>query len=283
MLASLLPQRNLRCHIQGFARRILLVFHRAYLNADNASGTVFHRYLQSVVSIVAPLLTAHFSHLEAFRLVLQLFAIHHFRTNYGMGTGNHAFVTLDADVRLPNGYFQRNVAFLPLRRTGGEGAIGGKSAYRKFVPFPLNNFCQHFLHIFGSFVRYGRGNFDVTGGFLRHFDFVQILQGMIDCGKVFLHNLFALLSVSFANGIFNCLDGFIPRQHTGNGKEAGLHDGIDARSHSGFLCHIVGVDNVKFQFFLDDFFLHLARQFVPHLIRAVRGIQQESSTRFGSF
>ena len=70
-------------------------------------------------------------------------------------------------------------------------------------------------------------------------------------------------------------DRFFLRQHTRNGKEAGLHDGIDAAAHAGFLGNRVAVDHIKFQLLIDDLLLHLARQLIPDPIGRERAVQQE--------
>jgi hypothetical protein len=53
----------------------------------------------------------------------------------------------------------------------------------------------------------------------------------------FLHHFLALAAVGLLDGVFDLLDGFLARQHAGQGEEAGLHDRVDARAHAGGLGH----------------------------------------------
>ena len=78
-----------------------------------------------------------------------------------------------------------------------------------------------------------------------------------------------------------CVDGLFARQDTADGKEAGLHDGVDAPAHAGLLGHFVGIDHVEAQFLVDDVRLHFARQVIPDFIRAVDAVEQEDAAGLG--
>ena len=60
-----------------------------------------------------------------------------------------------------------------------------------------------------------------------------------------LHNCFAALAVGLLDRLLDLRDGFFARQHAADGKEAGLHDGVDARAHPGFARDRVAVDHIE--------------------------------------
>jgi hypothetical protein len=70
-------------------------------------------------------------------------------------------------------------------------------------------------------------------------------------------------------------DGLFPRQHAANGKEASLHDGVDAAAHPGIARDFVSIDHEKLQTLLDDGFLRRSRQMVPNIFGTKRRVQQE--------
>ena len=74
-------------------------------------------------------------------------------------------------------------------------------------------------------------------------------------------------------------NGFVARQNVADGEESGLHDGVHAAAHAGLGGYFVSVDDVEFQFLLDDVFLCFARQVIPDLIRTIEAVQQEDGTR----
>jgi hypothetical protein len=43
---------------------------------------------------------------------------------------------------------------------------------------------------------------------------------------------FALFAIRLLDGLLDLGDGLIARQYAGDGEEAGLHDGVDARAHA---------------------------------------------------
>ena len=112
-----------------------------------------------------------------------------------------------------------------------------------------------------------------------HLHLVQVGQRLVDRGEVPLDDLLALLAVGLLDRLLDLGDGLLARQHAGDGEEAGLHDRVDAPAHAGVLGDLVGVDHVELQLLVDDLLLHLARQVVPDLVRAVRGVQQEHRAR----
>ena len=112
---------------------------------------------------------------------------------------------------------------------------------------------------------------------------MQMSQRGVNGLEVFLNDGVAFFAVGFLNRILNLRDSFIFRQNVGNGEEAGLHNGVNALTHTGFASNFNRIDGVEFQLFADDFFLNFNRQVIPYFISAVRSVQQESCARFGDF
>ena len=104
---------------------------------------------------------------------------------------------------------------------------------------------------------------------------MQVAQGRIHRGVVFLHHALTALAVSLLDSVLDGGNGFLARQHSADGEETRLHDGVDAAAHAGLLGHIVTVDDVKLELLVDDLLLHQARQVVPNLVGAERAVQQE--------
>jgi hypothetical protein len=58
-------------------------------------------------------------------------------------------------------------------------------------------------------------------------------QCVIDGGEVAAYHLVPLLAVGLLDRFLDLGDGFLARQDAGDGKEAGLHDGVDPPAHAG--------------------------------------------------
>ena len=99
---------------------------------------------------------------------------------------------------------------------------------------------------------------------------VQVSQRSIDCVEVLLHDRFAALAVGLLDGLLDLLDGLFARQHSADGEEAGLHDGVDARAHTGFARHRVSIDHVELDLLADDLFLRRLGRLAPRLLRLDR-------------
>jgi hypothetical protein len=58
---------------------------------------------------------------------------------------------------------------------------------------------------------------------------VQVGEGFVDGGEVLLDDLVALLAVGLLDGVLDLAIASSLGQDAGDGEEAGLHDGVDAR------------------------------------------------------
>ncbi len=214
--------------------------------------------------------------------VVEIGAVIGFDADDRVRADHRALAALDADVWIPDRDFVGQVALLPLRRTGGVGAIDGQGADRQLIAFFGDHRAQDLAHE-GRCVCRDRGQpFDVAANGRGHLDFVQVFQGVIDRGQVHLDDRFTFAAVGLADRLLDLLDRLIARQHAGDGEEADLHDRVDAAAHPGVARHSVGVDHVEFQLFVDDLLLDRARQLIPDLIRAKGRVEQEGAARLRS-
>ena len=85
------------------------------------------------------------------------------------------------------------------------------------------------------------------------------------------------------DALLDLFDGFFPRQHTADGKEAGLHDGVDPAAHPGFFSHIIGVNDIEMQFLVNNILLDFAGEAVPDLVMRINAVEQEHTAGFGIF
>src|SRR5215831_9463045 len=108
--------------------RIALGLRRAHLHTQLTAGTVFDGDLQGVlfVSHVLPTRGNRFKGGGCFAEVLRIVD---FRADHGVRTDQDALTTLDAERLIPRRNCHGDVAFLPLRGTGREGAIDWKGAH----------------------------------------------------------------------------------------------------------------------------------------------------------
>ena len=83
---------------------------------------------------------------EAFRRIGQIGFISQLAADDGMGTDQHTLATLDADIGVPNGHFQPDIALFPLGGAGGIGAVDGQHADGQQIAAASDDFCSNFLH-----------------------------------------------------------------------------------------------------------------------------------------
>ena len=111
----------------------------------------------------------------------------------------------------------------------------------------------------------------------------QILQRLIDGGKILVHHRLAALAVSFADGILDRGDRLLSRQHIADGEEAGLHDRVDAAAHASFPRDFISINHMEFQLAGNDLLLDGERQLVPYIIRAKGAVQKKSCAGLSVF
>ena len=161
ILVVLLAQRRLRLHVDGAVLGLALALGRADRDAQSASGAIFRRHLQRVLQLgeLAPL--GH-CRLEAFGSVIDAAGIVDLGANDGVRANHDALAALDAQLLIPHRNFQGDVALLPLRGTGGEGAVDGHRADRNLVAVTIDHQRFHVAHEVGSIGRDRRTNIELA-------------------------------------------------------------------------------------------------------------------------
>ena len=94
---------------------------------------------------------------------------------------------------------------------------------------------------------------------------MQTGQCFINGLKIKLNNTLTFFAIGFFDGMFNRGNGIGLRQHPGNRKKAGLHDGIDTLAHTAFFSNGITVNDIKANFFGDHLLLHFSGQRCPNL------------------
>ena len=265
-----------RFHIDRFLFRIGFVLRRAGARAQRATRAVFRSDLNDPRGI-RKVLALERSGLEAGRSLLHIFVRGDFGADGGMRTNHGALAALDAGVGIPNRDVGRDAAFFILRRRGRPSPVGRpfQIGYFQLFAAAFQNRAFDLADDFRSIFRNARQAMQLGGRLVRHFDFVQVSQRGVDSGPVLFDNGLSLLRVGLRGIVFNLLDCFVLRQNAGQSEVAGLHDRVDAASHSCRFSHFNGVDRIQLQMLSDDFFLNFNRQLVPNFFRLERSVQQE--------
>ncbi len=117
-----------------------------------------------------------------------------------------------------------------------------------------------------------------AGDYLRVFNLMHICYSLIDCFEVLLNNFLALAAVGFLDRCLNCRDSLISWQDAADGEETGLHNRVDAVSHSSRFCDFVSVDDIKPDPLGNHVCLHLYREGIPNFFWSCKSVQQEYRT-----
>ena len=120
----------------------------------------------------------------------------------------------------------------------------------------------------------------MTSDFFRDLDLNDVLDSAIYRAVVHVDDLVALGAIGLFDGLFDGLDRIVLADDAGDRKEGGLHDHVDARTQAKSQAQFDRIDDVEFNFFLNQLFLHQGRQAVPDLIFGVAGGQEEGSATF---
>ena len=109
----------------------------------------------------------------------------------------------------------------------------------------------------------------------RDHDLVQRGQGLVYRGVVPDDDVAAAAAVGLGDRRLDRRDRLIPRQHAGDGEEAGLQDGIDPAGQAGRAGDLGGVDHVQREPLGQDLLLDRAGQAGPDAVAGVRAVQQD--------
>ena len=141
-------QRRLRHHVDRLEPCFGLVLDRTNLDADAATGAIFRRHLNRVLEAL-PFFVAGLGGFERLRSALQFFRVVNLDADDRMRTNHGALSALNADLRIPGRDFERQVALLPFRGSGGKSAVDWKCAHRQFVATSRIDHAQHVALEFG--------------------------------------------------------------------------------------------------------------------------------------
>ncbi len=275
--ALLLDDREFGPEVDGLAGGVVLVLFRAGGDADAAARAVLDIDLQGVGLVV---LAADRRMLEAGRRLVQQGLVVLVGADDGMRAHERAGAALDAFLLVPDRNVERHIAFLPARGGGGERAVHRHLGDRQPVAVAHHDGGDDLLDEVRGLVRHRRGNLE-GGGDLAVGDLEQIGESLVHGLEVLLDDFIALLAVGLLDGFLDLRNGVVLGQDAGNGEEAGLHDGIDARAHAGAFGDRIAVNVVELQFLLDDPGLDLLGQLVPDLVLGEGAVEEEDAAGGG--
>src|SRR5215831_13595379 len=98
-----------------------------------------------------------------------------------MRADQDALAALDAQLLVPHGDFQRNVALLPFGRSGGKTASCWECANREVVPLSGDDRAQNVPNKLRRLPRNGGHEFASASGFGGHADFMKASQCGVYC------------------------------------------------------------------------------------------------------
>ena len=219
--------------------------------------------------------------LEAFRRVGKSFGRAHFGPDDRVGADQHALAALNADIRVPDRYFQGDVALLPLGGGAGPGAVAGQGGNRQQIAVAFDNRRGDSLDEIGRSAGDRGQHLHPALGLGGDFNPVQMGHSRVHRLEVALDNRLAPFAVAFADGLFDAGDGLVLGQHAADGEEARLHNRIDAHAQIQLRSQGVGVDVVELQLLALDLLLDHPGQLLPDLLRRVGRVEQNRRALFG--
>ena len=170
-----------------------------------------------------------------------------------MRADEHALVALDANRRIPYGDIEGEVAFFEAGGGGGPGAVDRNGADGKVVAVVGEQAGGDLFDKFGGTRINGWWDDDGVGiGLRRKRDFLHAGESSVHGGVVHLDDGLALAAVGFVDGFFDLLDGFVLREHAGEGEEARLQHSVGAAAHTAGLGDGGGVDNEEPEFLFNQ-------------------------------
>ncbi len=263
-------------HVDRLAARIGAVPGRAHFDAEVAAGAILRRYLQHIL-LAAHVAGLHIERVQGRGGIGQRFFIHHLSADGGVGAGGHAVVALGAEVRLPDGHLLGDVALLPAGGAHRPGAVRREGGNRQAVTQPRQHGGGDRLDEVGGLGRYHGGALVAARiqRLQRHRD--QRLAGGGQGLPVALDQCLPLVAVALGDGLLEQLCGLCWRYDGAQLEEGHLHHGIDAVAELAFPGDPGGVDDVETRLFCTQGLLHLLRQSLPDLCRAIRAVEQEDT------
>ncbi len=282
LVALCLQMIQLRLHVDGPVPNRFLALGRTDFHADAAAGAIVGRHLDRQ-AMTGELLTFRLLGLEGFGSSLEHVGQVRFDADRRMGTDQRAHGAVDTDRRIPDRDFQSDTPFLDLGRGGRKGSVHRQSTDRQQVPLASQEDRSDAFHEVGPAIGNHWQPPERTADGRRNLHLGHFSQRAIDGREVLLENRLASFAVGLVNRVLDLLNRLVTRQDTRQGEEASLHDRVDAASHPRVGRHLDAVYHVELEPFVDDLLLRLLRQLVPHLVSAVRAVEQERRAGGGDF
>ena len=265
--------RSLGLHVDGLVLDLFLVLGRAHVDAQPAAGAIVRGHLHGELpaGIFLALVIGRF---ESGRGIGQQGRIENLCADRGVRAAQRAQAALGANLRVPDGNVLGDAPLFVLRGGGGEGAVVGQCTDGQVVAPIGDHHAQHVFDELRGIVGHGRHHVQVRRDLVGIFHLVERTQCAVYRRVILLDDLAAaLFAVSLFDGVLDLGDGLVGGNHVGQLEKAGLHDGVDAHAHLDVPGHAEGVDHVEFHLLVDDLFLHLGGQMIPHFVRAVWAVQ----------
>ena len=269
-------ERHLVGHVQGLVLDVALVLGGADPGAGGAARAVLGGNLDGVLHPLE-LLALEVDGLEGGRGVLEERGVVDLDADGGVGAGQGALSALDADLLVPDGDLQGDVALLPLGRGRGEGPVHGHGRNGKVVALVGDDLRQGRLHELRRLVGNHGGLVEGAGGGGGDDDLVEVRQRHVHGLEILLDDLLALGAVGLLDGLLDGGDGLFLGEDARDGEEAGLHDGVHAAAHARVARHGVAVDDVEAGLLGDELLLDGVGQLVPDLLGAVGAVEEEDA------
>src|SRR6266571_8744393 len=87
-------------------------------------------------------------------------------------------------------------------------------------------------------------------------DLIQVCQRLIDCLEIPLYHCLTAFAVSLLNTLFDLIDSFFLGKDTTDREEAGLHNCIDASSHTSVTGYLLCVYHIEAQSLVENLLLY---------------------------
>ena len=169
-----------------------------------------------------------------------------------------AVTALNTGFGIPDGNEVAYIAFFPLCGGTWPRTINADSAYRQAVTMSGHHGCNYVSNKIRRVVRYNLHGYGGNALFGRNRNLIQIFQRCINGLKVLFYHCLSFFGIGFFNGVFNLMDSFFARQYIGKGKKAGLHNGIDSRTHAIIARYRGGINYIETKLFINNGFLNIA-------------------------
>ena len=203
-------QRRLRRHVDRLVLGVGAILGRADVDTQIAAGAILGRHLNRELLSSVPAFEQ--CGLEGRRRMRQRRLAVDLRSNRGVRAHERTLVALDADLLVPDGDLESQVAFLPFRRAHRPGPVYGKRADREQVALAGQHDGRDLLDevrcLLGNERRsHARG----TRG-LWHGHFVEMGDGLVHHLAVAADDLGTPLAVGLLDGFLDVRGRLLPGQ-----------------------------------------------------------------------